>query len=238
LAMKMELLDNSLANARQNLAQNSFSGVVASLQNASNILSQIWSARLDCIPQPMIAVTVEQGVQVEAVEKEFLIKKSLPAEARINALIGEAQNILNGNGGNFTARIDGCQNIFKKINNEFSGIYDQSIRLGLQEKIEKISVGLGRLNKERYQAYQANATEKCQDAFKKYKKWKVVSEKDAIDVFNEFKLATLKQELLIPEVAAIYNDILQKLYAEMSWQKRAEWEKTCATGEKLTLENL
>ena len=238
LAIKTEQLDNCLQNAKINLAsQDTFQGVVASLQNASNILAQIWSLKLNDVPQPMIDTVQALGRDTESLEKDFLIKKSIPAEGRINALIVEAQKLIDANGGSFTSRIENCQNIFKKINNEFAGIYDQKIRLNLQVNIEKLSTGIARLNKERYQAYQAWATEMCQNSFKRYQSFIRVNETDAVGIFDGFDLRLVKQDLLVPEVNSIYNDILQKLYAKMTWQKRAEYEKKCATDNKKTLED-
>ena len=106
-----------------------------------------------------------------------------------------------------------------------------------QSEPNKVVKYITEWNKDRYQEYQKWVVVKCQETLNEYQKEKKVTNEDADRLFKFKWLFEIKADLLTPEVSAIYNDILQKLYAEMNWNVKAFHEKECAIGKKITLED-
>lgn len=238
IGMKIDMIENCLANARNSMtSQDTLPAMASSLQTASGVLSQVWGNKIDAVPEAVLKKIQAQSKEIESLEKDYLKKKAAPATAKIDNLLESIQKLIDDKNKKFTERINAATEMFKQVNSEFSNVNEIETRNNLQNKLNKVAEKVVELNKKRYQAYQEWVVLKCQNALKRYQSLKRVDEVDATSIFDAQELSIIKQDLLIPEVSSIYNDIIQKLYAEMTWAVKAKYEKNCAIGVKKSLED-
>lgn len=239
IQMKIELIDNCLANARINMKeQDSLPAMASSLQTASSVLAQVWGIDFISVPKELQNTNKALANDIQELEKKYLKKKSEPALLKIKAIMEDEFKLIIINKKDYTSKINSANEALKKINIEFANISDIELRNECQSEPNKVIEYITQWNKDRYQAYQSWVVEKCQNTLKEFKEINLpVTSANATALFTKKGLSSIKTDLLIPEVASIYNDILQKLYIEMAWDVRADCEKLCATGKKKTLED-
>ena len=231
----MLTIDNALSKAEKLLdaANPQFPAISSMVQSSNNVLSQLWSINFDLLPGAAREKAVAQASRIAKIETVFNKKKSALAMAEINRIYRKLDDIL---AGNRTRKIKTLENGMKQIMNLLPEIYDLNCRRDVEEKIGKLTDKVRKYSKERYESYQNWAVRKCKDAFKLYGSWNRVDEPDAVRVVNTY-LLRIDPACLSPAVLRVYQDVLQKQFAEMGWKKIAEMETELATCYKKTIED-
>ena len=105
-----------------------------------------------------------------------------------------------------------------------------------EKKITRAGNILQDLQRDRYKKYQRWAIKQCYDGFTTYSKWKVVTAKGAKWIIDGY-LIKIDPSLLSPPVAELYNNVLQKQFAELRTGDLVDYQTGIATHKKMSLED-
>lgn len=231
----MLTIDNALTKAEKLLETSDpqFPAISSMVQTGNNVLSQLWNVKFDLLPGDARGKVIAQANRIARIEKVFNRKKSAPSMEKINSIYQKLDGTLDGNR---TKKIDKLQEGMKNIMALLPEIYDLDCRRDVETKIGNLSDKVKEYSKERYEGYQKWAVKKCDEAFRHYGKWKRVDEDDAVEVVDDH-LLEIDPACLAPAVSRLYQDVLHKQFAEMTWRKKAEMESKLATSTKKTIED-
>ena len=234
---QIKVVEDTLKNAKDSLRVSppNLNSASAQLQTARNGLSQIWGINYSLVPAGIKKRATDLVDHIASLEKNYNKLKSEPACKRIDNTIAEIENISKRDG-KFTPRIKAIAEKLQEISAVMREIADTDTFKNYEKKIVKASNILQDLQRDRYKRYQEWAIKKCYDGFTTYSKWKVVTAKRAKWIIDGY-LIKIDPSLLSPPVAELYNNILQKQFAELGTGDLVDYQTGIAKHEKMSLED-
>ncbi len=214
---------------------------VALVQAAEQMLVGFWGVDLALLPASLKEKRHSFPMRIREFVDDIAKAKSLPILAKIEVLCTEAETNapVSGQGDKkyqdrikwFEGRLENAQLFIVEIKATKELITAQKKLRGVQDLL---SVS----RREQFNAYQREAIQRCDRAFKKYNEQTVVTEAKAVSYFESEGLDKIDQSLLSPEVSRILSELLGKLFAECGPAKIVELESLMGNPDhKLKLES-
>ena len=234
---QIKVVEATLKNAKDSLSVSppNLNSANAQLQTARNGLSQIWNIDYSLVPAEIKKRATDLVDHIASLEKNYNKLKSEPACKRIDNTIAEIENI-SRKGGEFTPRIKAITEKLQEIGTGMREITDADTFKNYEKKITRAGNILQDLQRDRYKKYQRWAIKQCYDGFTTYSKWKVVTAKGAKWIIDGY-LIKIDPSLLSPPVAELYNNVLQKQFAELRTGDLVDYQTGIATHTKMSLED-
>jgi hypothetical protein len=124
------------------------------------------------------------------------------------------------------------------LSTEISSIRSRDYYNKILELANQLNEILHVLEKKRYAVYQQYCAHLCKKALQSYHDTTWVSEKDASEILSKHKIAEIDESLLSPECAEIYHAARNMLKEKLDKKdSRIDFQVTCVTSDKITLEN-
>ena len=227
---QIKAVEDTLKNAKDSLSVSppNLNSANAQLQTARNGLSQIWSIDYSLVPAEIKKRATELVDHIASLEKNYNKLKSEPACRRIDNTIAEIENISRKDG-EFTPRIKAITEKLQEIGTEMREITDADTFKNYEKKITRAGNILQDLQRDRYKKYQRWAIKQCRSSFTKYN----AEGTKGIDGY----LIKIDPSLLSPPVAELYNNVLQKQFAELGTGDLVNYQTNIAIHKKMSLED-
>ena len=202
------------------------------VQSASQMLSQLICMDTSLLPQGASNVIQSLAQRIEDLEAKFNMIKSQPALDKI-------KDCDNDSGKEYKTKESLIVDLgirIEQIAQQLPFVYDVKSREAVECRLKELSQQVSAARDSQRMEYQKWAIAQCDLAFKKYKSWKRVDEVDALSVIRTYMI-DIDFTLLVPDVQRLYQDVLNKQFAELGADTLVKIELEMAKSKKKTLKD-
>ena len=214
--------------------------LAAKLQNASNILAQMWLLDVSpVIPNSECRQTLSKFTEeIKKQEDNYNRLRSEPLYKELRNKISKTKTDILSSTITGTQKLGIIQKTVQEVSERVFELsapdYVQDIQKSLRDDLGKRAEDIA---KKRFAEYQKKVADLCYGAIKQYKDANWVNESDAEEYLGRYRIAEIDESLLSPEASAIFHEAKGLLVDKFSKEKKASFQVKCVTGKKMKLED-
>ena len=238
---KKKALEETISEIRkESVSSKNVYFLAAKLQNASNILAQMWLLDVSpVIPNSEYRQTLSKFTEeIKKQEDNYNRLRSEPLYKDLRNKISKTKTDILSSTINGTQKLEIIQKSVQEVSEkviELSAMdYVREIQKLLRDELGKKAEDIA---KKRFAEYQKKVAELCRGAIKQFNDDLKVFESDAEEYLERYKIAEIDESLLSPEASAIFHEAKGLLVNKLSLSKKASFQVKCVTGKKMKLED-